>query len=123
MSEKPNKPPFTIVDSPPLTPIPPSRKLGPTGLTLWDRIQNEFRIDDVAGIELLMQACLAADRAQALGDIIDADGERVHTKQGLKAHPCLKDELAARSFVVRTLQRLGLVDEVIHPIGRPPRGG
>jgi hypothetical protein len=33
----------------------------------------------------------------------------------------LKDELACGSFVVRTLQRLGLVDEVIHPIGRPPR--
>jgi len=121
MSEKSGRPPFTIVGSPPLTPIPPPRKLGEFGLSLWNRIQSEFRIDDVAGIELLTQACLAADRAKALAACIDEDGERVHTKQGLKAHPCLKDELACRSFIVRTLQRLGLVDEVIHPIGRPPR--
>jgi hypothetical protein len=121
MSEKSGKPPFTIVGSSQLTPIPPPRKLGDPGLSLWTQIQSEFRIDDVAGIELLMQACLAADRAEALAAAIDEDGERVHTKQGLKAHPCLKDELAARSFIVRTLQRLGLVDEVIRPVGRPPR--
>jgi hypothetical protein len=121
MSEKSGKPPFTVVGSSQLTPIPPPRKFAEPGCSLWNRIQSEFRIDDVAGIELLTQACLAADRAKALGRCIDEDGERVHTKQGLKAHPCLKDELACGSFVVRTLQRLGLVDEVIHPIGRPPR--
>jgi hypothetical protein len=41
------------------------------------------------------------------------------TKQGLKDHPALKHELANRSFVVRTLHRLGLDVEAIKPVGRP----
>jgi len=37
----------------------------------------------------------------------------------LREHPGLKHELAARSFVVRTLARLGLDVEAIKPVGRP----
>src|SRR5262249_62080879 len=33
-------------------------------------------------------------------------------RENLKDHPCLKHELAARSFIVCTLQRLGITDEV-----------
>jgi hypothetical protein len=112
---------LTIVEPPTFTPIAPPRKLGEAGQALWDAVQNEFRIEDCGGIELLMQACLAADRAEALAARIDRDGETIHTTIGLKAHPCLKDELAARSFICRTLQRLGITDEAIRPIGRPPR--
>jgi hypothetical protein len=101
--------------------IEPPRKLGEAGLALWHAVQSEFAITDIGGVELLMQACLAADRAQALTTRIDQDGETMHTQHGLKAHPCLKDELAARSFIVRTLQRLGITDEVIRPVGRPPK--
>jgi len=112
---------LTIVEPPTFTPIAPPRKLGEAGQALWDAVQNEFRIEDCGGVELLMQACLAADRAEALAARIDKDGETIHTAMGLKAHPCLKDELAARSFICRTLQRLGITDEAIRPIGRPPR--
>jgi hypothetical protein len=100
--------------------IPP-RKLGPAGENLWNRVQNDYRIEDVGGQELLMQACLAQDRADELAAIIDADGARVMTKNGPRAHPCLRDELAARAFIVRTLQRLGITDEVIKPVGHPTR--
>jgi hypothetical protein len=31
----------------------------------------------------------------------------------------LRPELACRSFIVRTLQRLGIVEESIKPVGRP----
>jgi hypothetical protein len=41
---------------------------------------------------------------------------------GPRDHPLLKHELAARSFVVRTLQRLGLNMEAVKPTGRPPHG-
>ena len=112
---------LTIVEPPTFTPIAPPRTLGEAGQALWDAVQNEFRIEDCGGVELLMQACLAADRAEALAARIDKDGETIHTAMGLKAHPCLKDELAARSFICRTLQRLGITDEAIRPIGRPPR--
>jgi hypothetical protein len=44
----------------------PPRKLGDAGLSLWNRVQSEYGITDVGGVELLMQACLAADRAEAL---------------------------------------------------------
>lgn len=114
-SRKPSR--LTVVGN---APNPP-RKLGSAGESLWNRVQNEYRIEDVGGVELLMQACLAADRAEALALVIDADGERIMTKSGPKDHPCLKHELAARSFIVRTLQRLGITDEVIKPVGHPTR--
>ena len=57
-SRKP--PPFTVVENPPI----PPRKLGPAGENLWFRVQNDYRIEDVGGVELLMQACLAQDRAE-----------------------------------------------------------
>jgi hypothetical protein len=34
--------------------------------------------------------------------------------------PAVKDELACRAFVVRTLERLGLNVEGVKPVGRPP---
>jgi hypothetical protein len=79
----------------------PSRKLRRHGLALWSRVQNEYVIADSGGVELLMQACAAVDRAETLAERIAADGEVVHTRSGVpKAHPALKDELAARAFVV-----------------------
>jgi hypothetical protein len=108
---------LTVVENPPDLP----RKLGPAGESLWIRVQNGYRIEDVGGVELLMQACLAADRADELAAIIDQDGARIMTKTGPRDHPCLKHELAARAFIVRTLQRLGITDEPIKMLGHPPR--
>ena len=117
-SKRPSR--LTIVGNAENTPNPP-RKLGPAGENLWFRVQREYAIGDVGGVELLMQACLAADRADELAAIIDQDGARSVTKTGPRDHPCLKHELAARAFIVRTLQRLGITDEVIKPVGHPPR--
>jgi hypothetical protein len=89
---------------------------------LWNAIQSEFHISDVGGIELLTQCCAAKDRVDALAEQIDADGEIIRTKTGPKAHPLLREELSTRSFICRTLQRLGITDEPIKPMGRPPRG-
>jgi hypothetical protein len=123
MREKPGGPPLSIVSSSPTIPIPPGCELGEHGAALWARVQTEFRISDVGGIELLMQCCLASDRAEALRARIDEDGETIHTKMGLKAHPCLKDEIAARSFIVRTLERLGVTLEPLKPVGHPLHSG
>jgi hypothetical protein len=55
-----------------------------------------------------------------LHEQIDRDGEVVRHRGGVKEHPALKIELAARSFVVRTLQRLGLNYEPVRAkAGRP----
>jgi hypothetical protein len=114
-SQKPSR--LTVVWN---APNPP-RKLGAAGESLWFRIQSEYAIGDVGGVELLMQCCLAADRADELAAIIDEDGPRIVTKTGIKDHPLLKHELAARAFICRTLQRLGVTDEPLKSIGRPAR--
>jgi hypothetical protein len=82
---------------------------------------GEYRITDRGGIELLAQACATVDRVEALRVAIDRDGEVVVVRGVPKAHPALRDELAGRAFIVRTLERLGLNLEVVKSAGRPPR--
>jgi hypothetical protein len=101
-------------------PLPP-RPLGKDGMATWMRIQTEYGVTDSGGIELLFQACAACDRVQSLSEQIAQDGEVIRTKHGVRAHPALRDELANRSFICRTLHRLGLDVEAVKPIGRPPK--
>ena len=122
MAKSADKPPLTLV-GPTSTEISPPRELGRHGMALWRSVQHAYRIDDVGGIELLAQACAAADRVEALAERISADGEVVNTRAGPKAHPALRDELAGRAFIVRTLERLGLNVETIKPMGRPSKIG
>jgi hypothetical protein len=98
-------------------PTPP-QKLG-GGMSLWLDVAAAYQFEDRVGQESLFQACAAADRASSLREAIARDGEVVMSRQGPKDHPLLKHELGARSFTVRTLQRLGLD---LEPIGRPARG-
>ena len=118
-------PPLRIVGELDVTGSQPSRALGEHGLRLWRRATSEYAIDDVAGVEMLTLACEATDRIQALSDRIREDGETVRTPTGLKAHPLLKEELAHRGFVTRTLTKLGLNFEPLRdrpgrPAGRGP---
>jgi hypothetical protein len=89
--------------------------LGKAGTSLWRRILSEYDIADSGGLELLAQICFAAERAERLRMRIDADGEIVVSERGMREHPGLKAELMARSFVVRSLQRLGINLEAIRP--------
>jgi hypothetical protein len=98
----------------------PPRKLGRYGADLWRKVMAEYEISDAGGLELLASASAALDRAERCREAIDRDCEMVRTKFGPRDHPLLKHELAARSFVCRTLQRLGLNVETIKPVGRPP---
>ena len=100
------------------TPQPP-RKLGDHGLSLWQSIQSEYRIDDAAGRELLTLICEASDRIAALGAKIDEDGTLIETESGPKVHPAVKEELAHRAFISRTLRQLGLNLEPTRLVGRP----
>jgi hypothetical protein len=121
---KTDKPPLRIVanlNAPGPHQPQPSGPLGEHGTRLWRRTTQEYRIEDVAGVEVLTQACQALDRAEALAACVERDGEIVRTPLGIKAHPAMKEELAARGFVVRTLQKLGLNFEPLHAgPGRPP---
>lgn len=115
------RPSISVVSAEHPTTTPP-RPLGVHGTSLWDAVMREYGITDRGGIELLAQACGAVDRIEALREAIDRDGEVVIVRGVPRAHPGLRDELAARAFVVRTLERLGLnVEAVKAGPGRPPR--
>ena len=102
----------------------PPRNLGDPGLSLWNRITSEYRIEDCGGLEILAQACQALDRAETLRCEIERDGEVLRLQGAVRDHPALKHELANRAFVVRTLVRLGLNFEPVRPsAGRPGYGG
>lgn len=71
------------------------------------------------------QICAAADLANQYAAAIERDGgPTIRTKTGIRDHPLIRHEIAARSFVVRSLHRLNL--DVIAPrteVGRPSGGG
>ena len=100
----------------PASAITPPRPLGEHGMRLWQGTLREY---DIAGREMLAQACAALDRAEELREQIDLDGAVTRYKCGVRDHPALKHELASRAFVVRTLARLGLDVEPIGRVGRP----
>src|SRR5262245_53625878 len=100
-------PALSIVD-PTSTIVPPPPNLGPTGTKLWQSILSDYDIADSAGLALLEQIAFAYERAERLRAEIDRDGEIVRNRNGIREHPGLRGELAALSFVARSLQRLGV---------------
>jgi hypothetical protein len=115
-------PALTVVgDAPVKTALSPPKSLGAIGCSLWSDIVAMYEFSDRASYETLALACGAADRADACRAQIDADGELIKVGTGWREHPLLKFELQNRSFVVRTLARLGLDLEPIRSgPGRPP---
>src|SRR5262245_29866190 len=98
----------------------PPRALGKYGVQLWTAIMDEYQIDDAAGLELLCLAAQALDRAEACRRRIDQQGECTTVDgHAVRAHPLLRNELANRSFVTKTIERLGLNSEAPKLNGRP----
>lgn len=121
MARKPAANLSVVGDAPAPAGPPPPKSLGAIGRSLWADIVSVYEFADRASYETLAQACAAADRAEACRVQIDADGELLKTKTGLRDHPLLRHEIASRSFVVRTLARLGLdLEPVRGGPGRPP---
>jgi hypothetical protein len=113
------KAPLTVVGVTAADPTAPPLNLDKAGADLWRTIMSEYQIDDSGGREILRQACTAADRATECAAAIADEGLTVRTANGLRDHPLLKHELAARAFVVRSLHRLGLDIEPVRSVGRP----
>jgi hypothetical protein len=110
-----------VTSLPGAVPVASPDKLGPHGQALWDRIHREYRIEDAGGVEMLVLACLARDRAAACRETIDRDGEMIKSQHGAhREHPLLRSELAAMAFCVKTLRALGLdVEPLRATAGRP----
>jgi hypothetical protein len=115
------KPRLTVIDSSSKqNPLAPPPALGEAGTRLWHSIHADYVIDDAGGLAMLTQICAAADRVAEYASTIARDGSTIRTKAGLKDHPLLRHELAAQSFIVRSLHRLGLdIEPARHEIGRP----
>src|SRR5215813_12253207 len=113
MSKKPN---LTVVSPDTTIPDPPIQ-LGASGLSLWQRIQSEYAIADAGGLELLAQICAAADTVAVLSAEIERDGPVIRTARGTKPNPCLRDLLNHRSFITRTMTKLGINVESVKPMG------
>src|SRR5262249_32803925 len=115
------KPRLTLVDDRQQTAVtllsPPSN-LGKAGRTLWRSIMSEYDIRDSGGQQMLLQICEAADRVEEFSATIRRDGLVLRTKSGPKDHPLLRHEQAARSFIIRSLGRLGLDVEPLKAVGR-----
>src|SRR5215472_9148101 len=110
-------PALSIVD-PTLSIAPPPANLGPAGLRLWRSVLTDYDIADAGGLALLEQIAFAYERAERLRVEIDRDGEIVRGRNGIREHPGLRGELAARSFICRSLQRLVVNLEAVSRIGR-----
>jgi hypothetical protein len=121
MGKNIGKPPLSVVST--LRPAGPTTGLGKHGRALWDLVTSQYEISDAAGITMLRQIAFAADRLAELKAAIDRDGATVLTRSGPKVHPALKAELELRSFITRTLARLGLDCEPLRPGPGRPGGG
>jgi Phage terminase, small subunit len=122
MSRK-SQEPLTIVSGSAPTLADPPATLREAGATLWRSIMAEYAVSDSGGRAILEQACASADRAAECASIIAEQGAVISTKHGLKDHPLLRHETAARGLVGRLLTRLGLDVEPLRPTaGRPGSG-
>ncbi len=117
----PRKPTLTVVNSATASGPPPPASLGESGRRLWQQLHSDYVIEDASGLEMLTQICAAADTVSLCEAEIAQDGPTIRTKAGLKDHPLLKHQLAARSFIVRSLHRLGFdIEPPRASVGRPP---
>lgn len=114
----PKKPALTLVQRHQTLPAPP-RPLGPDGQALWERVHDQYRIQDAGGLEVLAQACAALDRAERCRAQIDDAGELLVIKGAVRSNPLLRDEIQLRALVVRCIAQLGLDVEPVKTVGRP----
>jgi len=112
------KPRLTVV-KPGASEIQPPRPLGQHGMALWGAVQREFAITDIGGLELLQQACAGIDRLEAITAQINAEGELIQTRTGMRSNPLIRDETQLRALVCRVLEKLGITHQAIKTPGRP----
>lgn len=90
---------------------PPSH-LKAEGRRMWERLMDDYDLDDAAGLALLQAACEAFQRAQEARVRLDKDGAVIEDRFGqLKAHPMAAIERDARGQMIAALRALRLAPE------------
>jgi P27 family predicted phage terminase small subunit len=84
-------------------------------------LQQEYNIDDKAGLLLLTTACEAFDRMKQAADIIKKEGLQLPDRFGqFKAHPCATIERDSRAAMMAAIKALNLdVEPLQDGPGRP----
>ena len=114
-------PPLSIVDPSSPNPLAPPASLAAAGVQLWQDLHRDFVLDDSGTHQMLLRICEAADSLASYDEQVERDGPTIRTKTGMREHPLLKHQLATRSFIVRSLHRLGLdIEPTRSVVGRPP---
>lgn len=97
--------------------------LSKTAISWWDKLLNEYSIDDQAGLLILETALRAMDRMAMAAALVDKHGAVTVDKFGqLKANPACAVERDSRAAMMAALKSLNLDME---PLGKPgrPSGG
>jgi P27 family predicted phage terminase small subunit len=100
------------------------KKLSKEGQKWWKYLQEEYAIEDQAGLLLLLTAFEAFDRMRDCQRIIASEGQLVYDRfNQAKAHPLLSVERDARSQMLAALKALNLdIEPLKTSIGRPGKG-
>ncbi|MDD2851846.1 MAG: phage terminase small subunit P27 family [Desulfuromonadaceae bacterium] len=95
--------------------------LSKEGKTLWNKLLNEYSIEDEAGLLILQTCCEAHDRMKECQTIIKTEGMQVADRFGqMKAHPLTVTERDSRSAMMQALKSLNLDLEPLNDrAGRP----
>jgi P27 family predicted phage terminase small subunit len=79
---------------------------------MWEKLLNEYQIDDSAGLSLLEAACSSYQRAEDARVIVRREGLTVKDRFGQwKAHPACAVERDARAQMISALRALKLSPE------------
>jgi terminase small subunit-like protein len=114
------KPKLKLVGATKANPFAPPASLGKAGAAQWQTIMVEYEISDAGGIAILEQICAATDNLHDCDVSIARHGSIIKTRNGVREHPLLKQRLALRGFICRSMTRLGLNLEAVKTPGRPP---
>lgn len=103
------------------TPAPPGG-LSAEAKKWWAAIQDEYAIDDPAGLLLLQTGLEAFDRLRQAQRVIKRDGPVVLDRFGQqKSHPLLTTERDSRAAMLAALKNLNLdIEPLRDGPGRPP---
>jgi P27 family predicted phage terminase small subunit len=84
-------------------------RLGAEARRWWERIMDEYGIEDAAGLLLLQTALEAFERMRAAQATIKQDGATIADRWGqIKPHPLLVTERDSRSQMIQALKALNL---------------
>lgn len=87
----------------------PPTHLSAEGKKLWQRLFNDYALDDAAGLLLLQSACEAYDRLQEARKVLAKEGAVISDRWGQrKPHPAAGVERDARTQMHSALRLLKL---------------